>query len=99
LERSLLDQPNIKAIQIQLTGFLEQEAAGFCKELWDLMLSAQDSEKGVPAQLLEEKKREIQAQVNTPFLVCCAAPATFSRVTPLATSLPINVFRATSLTA
>jgi len=55
------DFPNIKVIQIKLTGFLSKDAPGFCKELWDLMLSAQDNAQGVPTLLLEEKKQEILA--------------------------------------
>ena len=38
----------------------------FCKELWDLMLSAQESPVGVPRELLEAKKLELQKeQVRT----------------------------------
>jgi serine/arginine repetitive matrix protein 1 len=53
-------QPNIKHLQIQLTGFLEKEAAPFCQELWKLCLSAQASNLGVPKELLEAKKLEIR---------------------------------------
>lgn len=55
-------QPKIKEIQIQLTGFLNKETPAFCKELWDLMLSAQDSPVGVPRELLEAKKLELQQE-------------------------------------
>ncbi|ORY14992.1 PWI domain-containing protein [Clohesyomyces aquaticus] len=55
--------PNIKAIQIQLTGFLgNKECPEFCKELWNLMLSAQDSPRGVPKELLEAKKLEMKQE-------------------------------------
>ncbi|XP_014558452.1 hypothetical protein COCVIDRAFT_94456 [Bipolaris victoriae FI3] len=54
--------PKIKEIQIQLTGFLGKDTAPFCKELWDLMLSAQDSPMGVPRELLEAKKAELQQE-------------------------------------
>ncbi|KAI8940291.1 hypothetical protein NX059_003992 [Plenodomus lindquistii] len=54
--------PKIKEIQIQLTGFLNKDTAAFCKELWDLMLSAQDSPMGVPRELLEAKKLELQQE-------------------------------------
>ncbi|USP77122.1 PWI domain-containing protein C825.05c [Curvularia clavata] len=54
--------PKIKEIQIQLTGFLEKETAPFCKELWNLMLSAQESPMGVPRELLEAKKAELQKE-------------------------------------
>ena len=57
-----LVQPKIKEIQIQLTGFLGKDTAPFCKELWNLMLSAQDSPVGVPRELLEAKKAELQQE-------------------------------------
>lgn len=46
-------------MQIQLTGFLDKDTAGFCKELWGLCLSAQESPQGVPKELLEAKKAEL----------------------------------------
>lgn len=52
-------QPDIKIIQIMLTPVLDKHVAAFCKELWDMMLSAQESDNGVPVQLLEAKKREL----------------------------------------
>lgn len=55
-------QPKIKEIQIHLTGFLGKDAGMFCKELWDLCLSAQASPQGVPQKLLEEKKAELALQ-------------------------------------
>ncbi|KAI0136519.1 PWI domain-containing protein [Xylariales sp. AK1849] len=51
--------PDIKSMQIQLTGFLDKETAPFCKELWMLFLSAQASPQGVPKELLEAKKLEL----------------------------------------
>ncbi|ETS87570.1 hypothetical protein PFICI_01398 [Pestalotiopsis fici W106-1] len=51
--------PDIKSMQIQLTGFLEKETAPFCKEMWNLFLSAQSSPQGVPQELLEAKKLEL----------------------------------------
>ncbi|KKF97434.1 PWI domain-containing protein [Ceratocystis platani] len=42
--------PDIKALQIQLTGFLAKDTPTFCKELWNLCLSAQDSPQGVPKE-------------------------------------------------
>jgi len=55
-------QIDIKALQIQLTGFLGENAPGFCKELWNLCLSAQDSDTGVPQQLLDAKTSELRQQ-------------------------------------
>jgi hypothetical protein len=54
-----LSQPDIKKMQIQLTGFLDKDTAGFCKELWKLCLSAQSNPQGVPKELLEAKKLEL----------------------------------------
>lgn len=60
--------PDIKRIQIQLTGFLEKDTPAFTKELWKLCLSAQDNPQGVPKELLEAKKLElIQEKVTTNF--------------------------------
>lgn len=58
-------QPDIKSLQIQLTGFLESQTPEFCKELWALLLSAQASPQGIPRELLEAKKMElIQEKVS-----------------------------------
>ena len=43
-----------KKMQIQLSGFLEEKAAPFMKEMWKLLLSAQENEAGVPQQWLDE---------------------------------------------
>ncbi|KAL2212286.1 PWI domain-containing protein [Sarocladium strictum] len=51
--------PDIKSLQIQLTGFLDKDTGPFCKELWKLLLSAQGSPQGVPKELLEAKKLEL----------------------------------------
>lgn len=56
-------QPDIKSIQIQLKGFLENKTEKFCKDLWNMCLSAQENAQGVPQQLLEAKKLEIQKQM------------------------------------
>ncbi|KAK0632128.1 PWI domain-containing protein [Immersiella caudata] len=59
--------PDIKSLQIQLTGFLDKDTAPFCKDLWKLLLSAQDSPQGVPKELLEAKKQELlQEKVHQP---------------------------------
>ncbi|KAF2675251.1 hypothetical protein BT63DRAFT_436190 [Microthyrium microscopicum] len=54
--------PNIKHLQIQLTGFLEKDTPAFCEELWKLCLSAQSSPQGVPKELLEAKKLELRQE-------------------------------------
>ncbi|KAL8714869.1 MAG: hypothetical protein Q9220_001382 [cf. Caloplaca sp. 1 TL-2023] len=51
--------PDIKVLQIQLTGFLDKDTPRFCKELWTLCLSAQSNPQGVPKELLEAKKLEL----------------------------------------
>lgn len=61
----ILRQPDIKVLQIQLTGFLDKDTPKFCKELWTLCLSAQSNPQGVPKELLEAKKLElIQEKVS-----------------------------------
>jgi serine/arginine repetitive matrix protein 1 len=45
-----------------MTGFLNKDTANFCKELWDLMLSAQDNPAGVPKEMVEAKKLELQQE-------------------------------------
>lgn len=47
-------------MQINLTGFLENNAKVFVKELWNLLLSAQNSVGGIPAIFIEQKKEELR---------------------------------------
>ncbi|OCT54878.1 hypothetical protein CLCR_02955 [Cladophialophora carrionii] len=54
--------PDIKALQISLTGFLDRDTPKFCKELWNLCLSAQSNPQGVPKELLEAKKLELMQE-------------------------------------
>ncbi|KAF7510728.1 hypothetical protein GJ744_006094 [Endocarpon pusillum] len=56
--------PDIKALQISLTGFLDKDTPKFCKELWNLCLSAQGNPQGVPKELLEAKKLELLQEKN-----------------------------------
>ncbi|THC88400.1 hypothetical protein EYZ11_012150 [Aspergillus tanneri] len=58
--------PDIKSLQIQLTGFLDKDTARFCKELWSLCLSAQENAQGVPKELLEAKKLELIQEKKEP---------------------------------
>ncbi|KAJ5472635.1 Splicing factor PWI [Penicillium desertorum] len=51
--------PDIKLLQIQLTGFLDKDTPKFCQELWSLCLSGQENPQGVPKELLEAKKLEL----------------------------------------
>lgn len=59
MELTICTKPDIKVLQIQLTGFLDKDTAKFCKELWSLCLSAQSNPQGVPQELLEAKKLEL----------------------------------------
>jgi serine/arginine repetitive matrix protein 1 len=45
-----------------ITGFLEKDAPTFSKSLWKLLLSAQVSPQGVPKELLEAKKAELERE-------------------------------------
>lgn len=49
-----------KKIQIQLTGFMEKNTVKFMKELWGLLLSAQENASGVPQQFLDAKEKEMR---------------------------------------
>lgn len=51
-----------KALQVQLTGFLEKQAAPFVGELWRLLLEAQDAPYGIPPAFVEKKKEQLRAQ-------------------------------------
>ena len=57
----LLQYPDAKEIQINLTGFLNPKNARiFLTELWNLLCSAQENDAGIPSQFLEQKKEEIR---------------------------------------
>jgi len=57
--------PDGKRIQINLTGFLNgKNARIFTGELWDMLISAQESPTGIPASILEAKKVEIQKRTD-----------------------------------
>lgn len=55
-------KPDVKALQIQLTGFLDKDTPKFCEDLWSLCLSAQENPQGVPKELLEAKKIELMQE-------------------------------------
>ncbi|CAG8513465.1 9426_t:CDS:2 [Paraglomus occultum] len=52
--------PDPRLMQINLTGFLEKNAAAFVTELWKLLLSAQDGVGGIPTVFLQQKMDEIR---------------------------------------
>lgn len=52
--------PCPKKMQINMTGFLNgKNARQFMDELWALLLSAQESETGIPEEFIQLKKDEI----------------------------------------
>lgn len=55
-------QPDIKYIQLQTQSFFPAHGAALCKELWRLLLSAQENGKGVAQELLDAKKEELIKQ-------------------------------------
>lgn len=55
--------PDPKAMQLNLTGFLEKDAGKFMEELWNLLISAHESLNGIPAIFLEQKKQEIREKM------------------------------------
>lgn len=55
-------QPKIKEIQVSIRDFLGNDAPAFSKELWGLLLEAQEEENGVPPALVAAKKDELRKQ-------------------------------------
>lgn len=65
-------------MQINLTGFLNgKNARLFMGELWELLLSAQASENGIPESFTQQKKEEIKKRMVNSFSIatsvslCC----------------------------
>lgn len=51
-------------MQINLTGFLNgKNARSFMGELWDLLVSAQESVTGIPEAFLQQKKDQIKKRL------------------------------------
>lgn len=48
-----------KKMQLDVTGFLEKQAASFVEELWTLLVDAQSQPSGIPSVFLQRKKEEI----------------------------------------
>ena len=58
-------------MQINITGFLQSKnAREFMKELWTLLVSAQENIGGIPSSLLEKKKEEIKQRKVCAFSEC-----------------------------
>lgn len=54
--------PDPKRLQVNLTGFLSEKTPKFVRELWKLLLSAQETTGGVPAAFIEAKKAELRVK-------------------------------------
>lgn len=51
-------------MQINLTGFLNgRNARSFMGELWDLLVSAQENDTGIPEAFLQQKKDQIKKRL------------------------------------
>lgn len=49
-----------KLLQVNMTGFMERKAGPFCSELWQHLISAQESPVGVPREFIDQKKEELK---------------------------------------
>lgn len=59
-----LQFPDPRKMQINLTGFLNgKNARSFMGELWDLLVSAQESVTGIPDAFLQQKKDQIKKRL------------------------------------
>ncbi|KAJ2880496.1 Serine/arginine repetitive matrix protein 1 [Coemansia aciculifera] len=54
--------PDGKAMQVNLTGFLESKTVEFMQSLWTLLLEAQKGLGGVPESLIRGKVEEVRQQ-------------------------------------
>lgn len=55
-------------MQINLTGFLDgKNARLFMGELWDLLVSAQENDTGIPEAFLQQKKDQIKRRLVNSF--------------------------------
>lgn len=55
------DEPDIKAIHLQLEEMLGEKAtAKFGERLWSLLVSAQNDPDGVPPELVEERRHQLE---------------------------------------
>eukprot|EP00535_Pseudo-nitzschia_heimii_P009763 CAMPEP_0197190732 /NCGR_PEP_ID=MMETSP1423-20130617/22212_1 /TAXON_ID=476441 /ORGANISM="Pseudo-nitzschia heimii, Strain UNC1101" /LENGTH=460 /DNA_ID=CAMNT_0042643183 /DNA_START=21 /DNA_END=1400 /DNA_ORIENTATION=+ len=58
------ESPDPRKAQLDLAGFLGDQAVSFSAELWKLMLEAHTSKSGIPQTLLDEKKKEMTERMN-----------------------------------
>lgn len=60
--RCLPQSVDPRQLQISLTGFLEKNTSLFCRELWQLLVSANQTGTGIPQRFLDEKAEELRRQ-------------------------------------
>lgn len=84
--------PDGKLIQIMMTGFLgKTKARTFMGELWSTLLEAQTSPHGIPAELIELKREEMQKKkVSLSAFYCVKASCDLLRIVILNTVLTIS---------
>ena len=49
-------------MHLNLTGFLDKNTSVFMKELWELLISAQEEPTGIPRKFLDAKAKELEAE-------------------------------------
>ncbi|KAJ1724384.1 hypothetical protein LPJ53_001340 [Coemansia erecta] len=54
------DAPDPKAMQVSLTGFLEDKTQEFMESLWLVLLEAQESPAGIPESFVRRKMEELR---------------------------------------
>lgn len=58
-------EPGAGEIQEQLQTFLgDDDGRVFCQQLWQLLVSAQEDKDGIPEQLLEKRKQQMEQQTR-----------------------------------
>lgn len=72
-----MQEINGKEIQISLTGFMEKNTGKFMKELWTLLISAQNNASGIPQQFLDAKEEETKKNKVNFFLWIMYSRLTF----------------------
>lgn len=71
-------------MQINLTGFLNgKNARVFMTDLWELLLSAQDSPTGIPEKFIEKKKEEIKKRMVINYFLLSFSGSFFALITSL----------------
>jgi hypothetical protein len=58
---NMSSDPDPRKLQLSISDFFESKTQNFVLELWKLLLSAQDSPGGVPAQFIEEKLKMLES--------------------------------------